>query len=79
MQLESKLEALTKRLVFLRKDQQYDANSMEKKQSNYSEKTSKERIKISQTLFPFDLNYPPPDEAEYCSSSSSEDYNEPRH
>ncbi|KAK1373404.1 hypothetical protein POM88_029597 [Heracleum sosnowskyi] len=71
MQLEAKLEALNKRIVFLRKDQQYDTKSCnaEKKQLYYSEETP---------LFPFDLNYPLPDKAEYCLSLSSEDYNEPR-
>ncbi|KAK1372839.1 MADS-box domain-containing protein [Heracleum sosnowskyi] len=83
-QLDSRLEALTKRIEFLRKDQQYDTNccrvenrqfeySEQNKHLHYSEETSPKRRKISQaTMFEFDLNYPPPDEPE-CSSLNSVD------
>lgn len=75
-QLDSKLEALIKKIEFLRSDQQYDTNrcSVENKQLDYSEKTSPKRMRICQApLFPFDLNYPPPDEPQ-CSSLSPEDH-----
>ncbi|KAK1376068.1 MADS-box domain-containing protein [Heracleum sosnowskyi] len=76
-QLDSKLEALTKRIQFLRRDQELDVKcccvenkqldySEENKRLFYSEKTSpspKRRRRIKEEpLFLFDLNYPPPDE-----------------
>ncbi|KAK1361539.1 hypothetical protein POM88_046013 [Heracleum sosnowskyi] len=71
-QLDSKLGALTKRIEFLRRGQEFEEN----KQLEYSEKTSPspKRRRISQEpVFLFDLNYPPPEEPE-CSCLSSEDY-----
>lgn len=90
-QLDSKLQALTKRIEFLKTDQELDATCccVENRQLDYSEKNkrlcysektspSPKRRRISQEpLFSFDLNYPPPDESE-CSSLSSEDYKDLR-
>lgn len=90
-QLDSRLEALTKRIEFLRTEQDFKTNcccvenkqleySEENKRSYYSEKTSpspKRRMIRQEPLFLFDLNYPPPDEAE-GSCLSSEDYKDLR-
>lgn len=88
-QLDCRLTALTNRIEFLKTDQQNDTNCCrvenkqleypeQNKQLHYSEETSPKRRKISEaTLFPFDLNYPPPDEPE-CSSLSFENCNDLR-
>ncbi|KAK1361538.1 MADS-box domain-containing protein [Heracleum sosnowskyi] len=71
-QLDSKLGALTKRIEFLRRGQEFEKN----KQVSYSENTSpspKRRRTSQEPIFLFDLNYPPPEESE-CSCLSSEDY-----
>ncbi|KAL8113910.1 uncharacterized protein LOC141667782 [Apium graveolens] len=90
-QLDSRLEALTKRIEFLRRKQDLKMNyccvenkqldySEKNKRLSYSEKTSpspKRRRFSQEPVFLFDLNYPPPDEAE-SSCLSSEDYKDLR-